>query len=89
MITLCSEAGKGSHLDLNRAPYIWYGVKYIDLVSLVHFPFRLLQRGRQGRSNLDRGGRRHVGGGARQTAGHDPAAPGDSDHGQDGNTVRT
>ena len=24
----------GSHLDLNRAPYVLYGVKYIDLVSL-------------------------------------------------------
>ena len=24
----------GSHLDLSRAPYVLYGVKYIDLVSL-------------------------------------------------------
>ena len=23
-----------SHLDLSRAPYVLYGVKYIDLVSL-------------------------------------------------------
>ena len=25
--------GSGSHLDLGRAPYVLYGVKYIDLVS--------------------------------------------------------
>ena len=25
---------RGSHLDLGRAPYVLYGVKYIDLVSL-------------------------------------------------------
>ena len=24
----------GAHLDLGRAPYVSYGVKYIDLVSL-------------------------------------------------------
>ena len=37
-----SEANKigvsGSHLDLNRAPYVSYGGKYIDLVSLALFP---------------------------------------------------
>ena len=27
-----------SHLDLDRAPYVLYGVKYIDLVSLAPFP---------------------------------------------------
>ena len=26
------------HLDLGRAPYVFYGVKYIDLVSLAPFP---------------------------------------------------
>ena len=26
-----------SHLDLGRAPYVLYGVKYIDLVSLAPF----------------------------------------------------
>ena len=26
------------HLDLSRAPYVLYGVKYIDLVSLGAFP---------------------------------------------------
>ena len=26
-----------SHLDLSRAPYVLYGVKYIDLVSLGAF----------------------------------------------------
>ena len=26
-----------SHLDLSRAPYVVYGVKYIDLVSLGAF----------------------------------------------------
>ena len=42
--TLCLQATKlakkqrerasGAHLDLSRAPYDLYGVKYIDLVSL-------------------------------------------------------
>ena len=27
-------AASDSHLDLGRAPYVLYGVKYIDLVSL-------------------------------------------------------
>ena len=26
--------GQSLHLDLDRAPYVLYGVKYIDLVSL-------------------------------------------------------
>ena len=30
----------GPHLDLDRAPYVLYGVKYIDLVSLAPFPGR-------------------------------------------------
>ena len=30
------------HLDLSRAPYVVYGVKYIDLVSLAPFPGQLL-----------------------------------------------
>ena len=29
-----------SHLDLSRAPYVLYGVKYIDLVSLGAFVIR-------------------------------------------------
>ena len=28
-------SASGSHLDLDRAPYVLYGVKYIDPVSLV------------------------------------------------------
>ena len=28
------DAASNSHLDLRRAPYVLYGVKYIDLVSL-------------------------------------------------------
>ena len=28
------NTASGSHLDLGRAPYVLYGVKYIDLVSL-------------------------------------------------------
>ena len=35
---LYQEGISDSHLDLIRAPYILYGVKYIDLVSLA--PFR-------------------------------------------------
>ena len=32
---LCSlHRGQSLHLDLDRAPYVLYGVKYIDLVSL-------------------------------------------------------
>ena len=30
-------AASGSHLDLSRAPYVLYGVKYIDSVSLARF----------------------------------------------------
>ena len=30
----------GSHLDLSRAPYVLYGVTYIDLVSLALFQAR-------------------------------------------------
>ena len=29
-----NRQASGSHLDLDRAPYVLYGVKYIDLVSL-------------------------------------------------------
>ena len=29
-----SAQASGPHLDLSRAPYVLYGVKYIDLVSL-------------------------------------------------------
>ena len=29
-----SKLASASHLDLSRAPYVLYGVKYIDLVSL-------------------------------------------------------
>ena len=36
--TGASGQASGSHLDLNRAPYILYGVKYIDRVSLAPFP---------------------------------------------------
>ena len=32
-----------SHLDLSRAPYVLYGVKYIDLVSLGTFDRRYFQ----------------------------------------------
>ena len=32
-----SFTASGSHLDLSRAPYDVYGVKYIDLVSLAPF----------------------------------------------------
>ena len=28
------QEASDSHLDLSRAPYVLYGVKYIDLVSL-------------------------------------------------------
>ena len=28
------QTASASHLDLDRAPYVLYGVKYIDLVSL-------------------------------------------------------
>ena len=31
------ETAGDSHPDLIRAPYVWYGVKYIDLVSLALF----------------------------------------------------
>ena len=31
----------GPHLDLDRAPYVLYSVKYIDLVSLAPFPGRV------------------------------------------------
>ena len=40
MIGLMYHSGYGtfvSHLDLSRAPYVLYGVKYIDLVSLGAF----------------------------------------------------
>ena len=37
--TWCSTVtASGPHLDLGRAPYVLYGVKYIDLVSLAPFP---------------------------------------------------
>ena len=29
-----ADEASGSHLDLGRAPYVLYGVKFIDLVSL-------------------------------------------------------
>ena len=32
------DVAHGSHLDLVRAPYVLYGVKYIDPVSLALFP---------------------------------------------------
>ena len=32
-----TKAARDSHLDLDRAPYVLYGVKYIDLVSLAPF----------------------------------------------------
>ena len=35
--SLSNPAARGSHLDLDRAPYVLYGVKYIDLVSLAPF----------------------------------------------------
>ena len=31
------QRASDSHLDLSRAPYVFYGVKYIDLVSLAPF----------------------------------------------------
>ena len=44
MVKLCGIMGSravlqtsASHLDLDRAPYTLYGVKYIDLVSLAPF----------------------------------------------------
>ena len=37
------SAASDSYLDLNHAPYVLYGVKYIDLVSLVLF-FRRTSR---------------------------------------------
>ena len=33
----------GAHLDLGRAPYVLYGVKYIDLVSLAPFSGQMVQ----------------------------------------------
>ena len=33
---------RDSHLDLIRAPYVLYGVKYIDLVSLALFSGKLV-----------------------------------------------
>ena len=33
-IACCGGDGQFLHLDLDRAPYVLYGVKYIDLVSL-------------------------------------------------------
>ena len=36
MVSWCwASTSSVSHLDLGRAPYVLYGVKYIDLVSLV------------------------------------------------------
>ena len=34
---MVTGTASGSHLDLGRAPYVWYGVKYIDLVTLALF----------------------------------------------------
>ena len=37
-LQMAAEAeARGSHLDLIRTPYVLYGVKYIDLVSLALF----------------------------------------------------
>ena len=35
--TLNQNAGQSRHLDLGRAPYVLYGVKYIDLVPLMRW----------------------------------------------------
>ena len=49
---LYQEGISDSHLDLIRAPYILYGVKYIDLVSLVFL--RICRRDRHMRDERDR-----------------------------------
>ena len=36
-VVMIIPLASGSHLDLSRAPYDLYGVKYIDLVSLAPF----------------------------------------------------
>ena len=43
MCLTASELRPVSHLDLSRAPYVLYGVKYIDLVTLEgeHVPSKL------------------------------------------------
>ena len=33
--TEATTVASASHIDLSRAPYVWYGVKYMDLVSPV------------------------------------------------------
>ena len=46
LIKLCVAGAamkKSPDLDLDRAPYVLYGVKYIDLVSLAH-PFSEIAR---------------------------------------------
>ena len=41
-----------SYLDLDSSPYVLYGVKYIDLVSLVRFSVGTRTAGKLGSSGM-------------------------------------